>query len=110
LAGFEENKQKLAELGVSVFAASVDSEERAREVADSGLSFPVAHGVTREDADRLGSWWEGRRNYIQPSEFVIRKDGRVISSTYSSAPIGRLDAADVVSLLGFLAARAKKSA
>lgn len=107
MAGFEEKKAELEKLGVSVYAASVDPVDRAKEVADP-LSFPVCHGVTREQGDRLGSWWDEKRDCIQPSEFVLDKSGRVLSSTYSSSPIGRLDAADVVSLLGFLKSRKKK--
>ena len=109
MAAFEEKKQELAELGVSVFAASVDSEEKTREVADSGVGFPLGYGVTRELADRIGAWWDERRGFIQPSEFVIDQKGMVLHSTYSASPIGRTDPGDVVSLLGFLAARRKST-
>ncbi len=90
-----------------MFAAAVDSEEKTREVVDSGLSFPVAHGVTRATGEALGAWWDERRGYIQPSEFVIQRDGVVVHSTYSSSPIGRTDPGDVLSMLGFLEARRK---
>ncbi len=105
MAAFEEKRKELATLGVSVYAAAVDPEEKSREIADSGISFPLGHGVTRELADRLGSWWDERRDFIQPSEFVIDRSGRILSSTYSSSPIGRTDPGDVLSLLGFLEAR-----
>ncbi len=65
------------------------------------LSFPVGQGVTREMADALGSWWEERRSIIQPSEFILDRDGRVLTSTYSSGPVGRIDAEAAVGVIGF---------
>lgn len=108
MAGFEALKKEFADEGVSVFAASVDSEEHVAEVQKE-LSFPVFGGVTREIADRLGSWWEARRDIIQPSEFVLDPGGKVLSATYSSGPIGRLDAADALWLIQFMKKRAAAS-
>ncbi len=108
MAAFEEKKQALTDLGVKVFAASVDSEEHTAEVAQSGISFPLGHGVTREDANALGSWWEEKRAYIQPSEFVFRRNGQIVQSSYSSGPLARTLPEDVLALLGFLLARDRK--
>ncbi len=108
MSSFEEKKRELADLGVSVYAAAVDPEEKCKEVADSGISFPIGFGVSREIGDELGAWWDERRDFIQPSEFVISRDGKVLCSTYSSSPIGRLDPGDVISLLGFIEARRKQ--
>ncbi len=83
-----------------MIAASVDPIDKAKEVA-ADVSFPVAYGVTRAQADELGSWWEERRGIIQPSEFLVTAEGKVRSATYSSGPIGRVDAADVVKLVAF---------
>ena len=98
MVGFEKLKPELDALGVKVVAASIDPIDKAKEVA-SELSFPVGYGVTRAQADQLGSWWEDRRSIIQPSEFLLAADGKVRSATYSSGPIGRVDAADVVKLV-----------
>lgn len=100
MAGFEKAKPELDALGIKVVAASVDPIDKAREVA-ADLSFPMAYGVTRAQADQLGAWWEERRSIIQPSEFLVAADGKVRSATYSSGPIGRVDAADVVKLVAF---------
>ena len=100
MAGFEKHRPELDALGVKLVAASVDPLDKAKEVAAT-LSFPVGYGVTRAQADLLGSWWEERRGIIQPSEFLVAADGKVRSTTYSSGPIGRVDAADVVKLVGF---------
>ena len=58
--------------------------------------------MTRPDADSIGAWWEERRNHIQPSEFVITQAGRVLSSTYSSSPVGRMDPEETLMLMKFL--------
>ena len=100
MVGFEKVKSELDALGVKVVAASVDPIDKAKEVA-AELSFPVAYGVTRAQAEQLGAWWEERRGIIQPSEFLLTADGKVRSATYSSGPIGRVDATDVVKLVTF---------
>ena len=91
-------------MGVKLVAASVDALDKAREVADE-VGFPVGFGVTREIADRLGSWWEDRRSIVQPSEFMLDADNKVVMSSYSDGPLGRVDAADVVKLVNFYESR-----
>lgn len=107
MVGFEKLKGELDAVGARVFAASVDPVEKAREVA-AEVSFPVGYGVSREIADNLGAWWEERRSIIQPSEFVLGADGKVLASSYSDGPIGRMDAADVVKMIRFREAQARK--
>jgi peroxiredoxin len=107
LVGFEKLKDELGAIGVQVVAASVDPVEKAREVA-AEVSFPVGYGVTRATADKLGSWWEERRSIIQPSEFVLSAEGKVLASSYSDGPIGRIDAADVVKMINFREAQLRK--
>ena len=107
MAGFEKLKDEFAAEGISVFAAAVDSAADTQAVQDD-VSFPVAYEVAKADADKLGAWWDSRRDFIQPSEFILRRDGRVVSATYSSGPVGRLDAGDALGLVKILKARAKK--
>ena len=100
MVGFEKFKNELAAVGAVVFAASVDPEDKAQLVA-AEVSFPVGYGVTRAQSDSLGAWWEDRRSIMQPSEFIIDANGTVVTSSYSSGPIGRIDAADVIKLINF---------
>ena len=87
---------------MKVVASSVDPLDKAQEVADV-VNFPIGFGLTRETADLLGSWWEDRRQIIQPSEFVINAEsGKIVASSYSDGPLGRIDAADVVVMVNFL--------
>ena len=82
-------------------AASADPRDEAQEVADE-VSFPIAYGVTRDIAEALGSWWENNRGIINPSEFIVGADGRIVHSSYSSGPLARTLAPDVISLLKLL--------
>lgn len=107
MVGFAKQRDELKALGVSIFAASVDPIEKAREVS-AEVRFPVGYGVTREIADRLGSWWEDRRSIIQPSEFIIDSSGKILASSYSDGPLGRIDAADVIRFIQFREAQAHK--
>ena len=107
MAGFEKLQDEFHAEGISVFAAAVDGAEDTLAVQKE-LSFPVAYGVTKDDADKLGAWWDERRGFIQPSEFILRRDGRVLSATYSTGPVGRLDAGDALGLVKILVARSKK--
>ena len=98
--GFEQQRTGLESIGAKIVAASVDEIEKATEIA-AGKGFLFGYGVTREIAQTLDSWWEERRQIIQPSEFIVNSENRVVSSSYSDGPLGRMDAADVVKLIHF---------
>ena len=72
------------------------------------LSFPVAYGVTQDQAAAIGGWWEDRRSIIQPSEFILDRDGRVVSATYSTGPVGRLMPEDAAMLIKFVESQKSK--
>ncbi len=104
MAGFEKQREVLADLGVSIIAGCVDSEEKTAEVA-AELGFPVAWGMTREQGELVGAWWDEGREFIQPSEFFMTGSGKVLASTYSSSPVGRMDPEDAVTLARFIIQR-----
>jgi hypothetical protein len=87
-------------LGTTIIAASVDTGEKAQEMADS-VNYPVAQGVTRAMADSIGAWWEDRRSIIQPSEFILNREGGVVTSMYTSGPGGRIAADTAVRMVTF---------
>lgn len=82
----------------------MDPLEKAQEVAKA-LSFPIAWGVDKALADTLGAFWEQERGFIQPTEFIVGRNGRILASTYSSSPVGRIDPNDALSLLKFVSSR-----
>jgi peroxiredoxin len=107
LAAFGKMYKDIEAAGAKVVVASVDPLEKAKEVV-AELPFPVAYGVKREQADQIGAWWEERRGIVQPAEFIVGANGKVIDSSYSSGPIGRIEPADVVKRIDFLEAQARK--
>ena len=72
------------------------------------LEIPIAYGVNRDQGNALGAWWDERRDFIQPSEFVLSQNGRVMFSTYSNSPVGRMDPDETLTLLQFLNAQKAK--
>ena len=81
LAAYEDKKAELEALGATIYAASVDSLEQAREVVSRGLTFPVAYSTTREESEVFGAWWEGERGFIHNqqsfcSDVVALSSGR----------------------------------
>ena len=90
---------------MKVVASSVDPIDKAQEVADE-VNFPIGYGLTKDTADLLGSWWEDRRQIIQPSEFIIdAESNKIIAASYSDGPLGRIDSADVVKMVNFYGSR-----
>ena len=104
MVGYAELKDEFDKLGVKIIAASVDPIDKAQEVADE-VNFPVGYGVSRDIANSLGSWWEDRRQIIQPSEFIVGADGNVVACSYSDGPLGRIDAGDVIKMVNFYESR-----
>jgi peroxiredoxin len=106
LAGYEKLKDDFEQESISVLGASVDDREKSERV-QADLSFPIAYGLTKGQVDCVGAWWDQRRGFVQPSEFILDNKGIVLSATYSTGPVGRLDAADALSLVKILKARSK---
>ena len=80
-----------------MIGASVDDIEHAKEMADKGLTFPMAYGVTREESEAFGAWWsDDRGGYIQPAEFLVGRGGVVLGSMYASGPVGRMRVDEVI--------------
>ena len=100
-------KDELDALGIKVAAASVDPVDKAKEVADE-VNFPVGYGVTRDIADKLGSWWMPGREAIQPTELIIGPQDTIVASSYSDGPLARTQAEDVISLVKIYDKRAQQ--
>ena len=102
MAAYEAAKAELDALDVTVYAVSTDNEEQATEVKGKGLSFPVAYGATKVDADTIGAWWsDDRGGFVQPAEFLLGRGGVVLGSMYASGPVGRMAADEVIHAIQF---------
>ena len=101
---------ELKELDISVTALSVDPLDKARELVEQNrLEYPLAYGLkVPEDAERVGAWWDQKRPMIQPSEFILSGSRKIFSATYTTGPIGRLRAEDVITLVRFISSQKKQ--
>lgn len=108
LAGFQRASDRLAEAGVKVVSLSVDDEPTSRGTVEKfKLSFPVGHSA---DADQIasltGAYINDSPRYLQSTGFLLDPEGRVLNAVYSSGPIGRLVAEDVIGMVAYLKAHA----
>ena len=104
LSGFQRASERLAETGVKVVALSVDDEATtAGTIEKFKLSFPVGHSA---DADKVaaitGAYTNASPHYLQTTGFLLAPDGKVLNAVYSSGPIGRLVAEDVIGMVAYL--------
>ena len=107
MGGFNDNLGELKASNITVVAASSDPQEKAAEFAKD-LQFPIGYGVDKETPDSLGGYWEPRRNFAQPSEFLITPSGKLAQVSYSDGPLARTEAGDVIKLVSFLESQKKK--
>jgi peroxiredoxin len=88
---------------VDILALSVDPLDKAKETVEKlHLTFPVAYGLEApRDAEKIGAFWDERRKIIQPANFVLDSEKKVVDASYSIGPIGRIVAADALSHIQF---------
>lgn len=99
LASYQARLGDLADLGIGVVAASVDTREETAALVDSlGLTVPVGYGVSSDQVAAYDPWWgdDEHGHYIQPMEFLVQQDGTIVGSMYGSGAIGRIAAEAVL--------------
>jgi peroxiredoxin len=104
LAGFQRASGKLADAGIKIAALSVDGEAAtAGTIEKFKLSFPVGHSA---DADKVaaitGAYTNESPRYLQATGFVLAPDGKILNAVYSSGPLGRLVAEDVIGMVNYI--------
>jgi len=68
-------------------------------VEKHNIEFPVVYGLdVRNEAEKIGAYFDSENGYFQPANFILR-DGKVVQATYSSGPLGRLQAEQVLMLV-----------
>ena len=107
LAGFQRASAKLAEAGTKVVALSVDDEATTRGTIEKfKLSFPVGHSANADKvASATGAYTNESPRYLQTTGFLLAPDGKILNAVYSSGPIGRLVAEDVIGMVTYLRSR-----
>ena len=102
MADYQSRLGELESRNARLIAASVDSKEDAESLVEMlGLTFSVGYGLDFMDfAQKTGAFYEVRRSIIHATEFIIKGDGTLAGSVYSSGPAGRYNAASCLRLLG----------
>jgi len=68
-------------------------------VEKNKIGFPVIYGLdVRKEAEKIGAYFDSEKGYFHPANFIMQK-GRVINATYSSGPLGRLQAQHALMLI-----------
>jgi len=91
----------------SVFA-SVDSVEDVASLKEGlRVGFPMLAELDVEQvADATGAFVQrGERPMVHATGFLLRPNGEVASATYSTGPVGRITASDVLRVVAFLRSR-----
>ena len=105
MVDFESNAGLLSDLGVSVIAASVDDEAATQRLID-GLRIGYVRMVSHLDGEKVaedtGAFLQrGDRTFLHATGFLLDPSGAISQSVYSSGPIGRFTANDVLKKVRF---------
>jgi peroxiredoxin len=108
LGGFQRAAEKLAATGIKVVALSVDDEAATIGTIEKfKLSFPVGHSANADEvASVTGAYTNAAPRYLQSTGFVLDPEGRILNAVYSSGPLGRLVAEDVIGMVAYLKSQA----
>jgi len=110
LADFDTNAALLEKLGVAVVAASVDSLADTIDVV-TGLRLRYVKVLAELDgpavAESTGAFLQtGERTFLHATGFLLDPAGAIANAVYSTGPIGRFTANDVLKKVAFEQARA----
>ncbi|MDO6708535.1 MULTISPECIES: peroxiredoxin-like family protein [unclassified Photobacterium] len=103
-------KADLAEIGVDIIAASMDSQAQLEAHLEAlDVSFPIAYGLTIAQAQSLGLYLSEPRSaqetdhvFAEPGLFVINAEGKIQIADYSNIPFARPDLKTLVAGLQWL--------
>ena len=110
MVDFESNAGLLKNLGIKVVAASVDSVEKTANLAE-GLRLSYVDTVAEIDANDVAAKTGAKLNtaddrvFLHATGFLLDPDGAIATSVYSSGPIGRFSANDVLKWVLFRQSR-----
>lgn len=103
MADFEQHLERLEALDAQVIATSSDGLDDAKATVDElGLEFTVGFGLDPEEAtDKTGCYTADRKGdrHVQPTAFVLKRDGTIALAVCSSGKVGRLTAQDAIAAL-----------
>ena len=93
-----------------MISGSTDSLEKTKEYADKlGITYAMAYGMDAEAVSNLtGAFYEKEKKFVQPTGFLVRPDKTIEVAVYSSGPVGRFVAQDVLKLVRYYKSLKKK--
>lgn len=94
---------------MTIIAGTVDPLDKAKAYAEKlAVTFPMAYGMNAEEVSRAtGAFYDQEKKYIHATGFLLRPDNTVEVAVYSTGPIGRFVAQDVLGLVRFYKSRKK---
>ena len=97
-------------MGIGLVALSVDAEKYAQKSVDKhSVSFPVIYGLDGPaEADKIGGFVDDEKGFFHATNFILHK-GNVKHATYSTGPLGRLQAKHVSMLVGYYQSQEKNA-
>jgi peroxiredoxin len=112
LVDFETNVMLLRDQEIVVVAASVDTVAETAEVA-SGLRIRYVKMLAELDgpdvAKATGAFLQsGERVFLHTTGFLLNPDGQIVNAVYSTGPIGRFTANDILKKVSFEKHRASR--
>jgi alkyl hydroperoxide reductase subunit AhpC len=107
LADFQSLWKEFEAQHVKVVAGSVDPRNKTQEYAEKlGLSYPVAYGMVAGDISRLtGAFYEKEKEFLHATGFLVHPDRTIEVAVYSTGPVGRFVAQDILNLVKYYKGR-----
>jgi peroxiredoxin len=107
LADFQGLDQEFKSEQIKVIAASVDPIEKAREMVEKiGITYSVGYGMIAEEVSRMtGAYYEKEKKYLHATGFLLHPEKTIVVACYSTGPIGRFVAKDVLKVVRFYKSR-----
>lgn len=84
-------------------ACSVDQLEQARGTVEKlGLTFEVGYGLNYEEVSKkTGAFYQPDKKYLHATGFLLNPDNTILNAVYSTGPIGRFVAKDVLAIIKY---------
>ena len=103
MADFQSLRREFDTEEIKIITASVDTLDKTEEyVAKVGFTYPVAYGLNAEEVSALtGAYFEKDKRFLHATGFLVRPDNTIEVAVYSTGPIGRFKAQDVLNLVKY---------
>jgi len=71
-----------------------------------GISYSVGYGLVAEEVSRTtGAYYDKEKKFLHATDFLLRPDKSIVVASYSTGPIGRFVAKDVLRVVKFYKSR-----